>query len=179
MSSHANDLDISKSAGHLDTPPSRSSAGAGYNNSMASSSTKATVLIVDDDQNERTALSQTVASLGYIVETAGDGEEALAKIDATPVAAIVTDLMMPRMDGFELLRNLMEAGESIPAIVLTGFGSISQAVSIVHELRAFWFLEKPAQPAVLTTLLDRAIDYGSLLRETERLQKQLSYQGVL
>jgi len=146
---------------------------------MASSSTKATVLIVDDDQNERTALSQTVASLGYIVETAGDGEEALAKIDATPVAAIVTDLMMPRMDGFELLRNLMEAGESIPAIVLTGFGSISQAVSIVHELRAFWFLEKPAQPAVLTTLLDRAIDYGSLLRETERLQKQLSYQGVL
>ena len=52
-------------------------------------------------------------------------------------------------------------------------------MSVVHELRAFWFLEKPAQPAVLTALVDRAIEHGSLLRETERLQRQLSYQGVL
>jgi len=152
---------------------------AGYNTEMASKPSKATVLIVDDDAAERAALAQTLSSLGYTVENAADGEEALAKIDACPIAAIVTDLMMPRMDGFELLRNLRDAGESIPAIVLTGFGSISQAVSVVHELRAFWFLEKPAQPAVLTALLDRAIEHGSLLRETERLQRQLSYQGVL
>jgi len=143
------------------------------------STSKKTVLVVDDDPMERTGLAQTVSSLGYAVEQAGDGEEALAKLDATPIAAIVTDLMMPRMDGFELLRALSAAGEAPPAIVLTGFGNIAQAVSIVHELRAFWFLEKPADASVLGTLLERAIEYGSLVRETERLQRELGYHGIL
>src|ERR1700682_3630383 len=110
--------------------PSRRLMDAGYNTAMASKPSKAVVLIVDDDPAERAALGQTLSSLGYIVENAADGEEALAKLEAMPIAAIVTDLMMPRMDGFELLRNLRDAGESIPAIVLTGFGSISQAVSV-------------------------------------------------
>ena len=99
-----------------------------------------TVLVVDDDPQERSDLSEIIASLGYAVETAVDGEDALAKIDEKPVAAILTDLMMPRMDGFQLLRALLERGELTPAIVLTGFNDISNAVSIVHELRAFWFL---------------------------------------
>ena len=141
------------------------------------STAKKAVLVVDDDPMERAGLAQMVSSLGYAVEQAGDGEEALAKLETTPIAAIVTDLMMPRMDGFELLRSL--AGEGPPAIVLTGFGNIAQAVSIVHELRAFWFLEKPADPPVLGTLLERAIEYGSLVRETERLQRELGYHGIL
>jgi DNA-binding NtrC family response regulator len=52
-------------------------------------------------------------------------------------------------------------------------------VSIVHELQAFWFLGKPAQRNVLGVLLDRAIQHGNLVKETERLQRQLSHQGVL
>jgi DNA-binding NtrC family response regulator len=138
-----------------------------------------TVLVVDDDPQERSDLSEIIASLGYAVETAVDGEDALAKIDARPVAAILTDLMMPRMDGFQLLRALLERGELTPAIVLTGFNDISNAVSIVHELRAFWFLGKPAERGVLDALLTRAISHGNLLKETERLQQQLSHQGVL
>jgi DNA-binding NtrC family response regulator len=137
------------------------------------------VLAVDDDPQERQMLSETLSSLGYMVETASNGEEALNKLDVTSVSAIVTDLMMPRLDGFQLLRTLLQRGQSIPAIVLTGVGDIADAVSVVHELRAFWYLEKPAQPAVLETLLERAIQYGSLVQETERLQRQLSYQGVL
>src|SRR5271154_805592 len=78
-----------------------------------------TVLVVDDDPQERSNLSEIIASLGYAVETAVDGEDALAKIDVKPVAAILTDLMMPRMDGFQLLRSLMERRELTPAIVLT------------------------------------------------------------
>jgi DNA-binding NtrC family response regulator len=138
-----------------------------------------TVLVVDDDEQDRSILSGIVSSLGYGVETAGDGREALAKLGATPVSAIVTDLMMPRMDGFELLRMLAERGPFVPAIVLTSFGDMGQAVTIVHELQAFWFLEKPALPAVLAPLLDRALKYGELLRGTALLQRQLSQQGVL
>jgi DNA-binding NtrC family response regulator len=141
--------------------------------------TVATVLVVDDDPQECSVLSAMLQSLGYRVEIAVDGEEALAKIDVTPVAAILTDLMMPRMDGFQLLRTLMDRGELTPTIVLTGFDDISNAVSIVHELGAFWFLGKPAQLDVLEALLSRAISHGRLIKETEQLQRQLSHQGVL
>ena len=61
--------------------------------------------------------------------------------------------MMPRMDGYTLLKTLLARGDLTPAVVLTGLGSIREAMAIVHDLRAFWFLEKPAQKAVLAPLL--------------------------
>src|SRR6476619_3932080 len=114
-----------------------------------------TVVVVDDDQRQRLVLSEMISSLGYSVCTAVDGQEALSKLEADHFAVIVTDLVMPRMHGFQLLRTLIERDEAIPAIVLTGFGNITHAVSVVHDLRAFWFLEKPTQPSVLAALLDR------------------------
>ncbi len=135
--------------------------------------------MVDDNASERQAMLEMISSMGYIGEAAGDGEEALEKLGSATFDVIVTDLMMPRMDGFELLRTMLDRGDPTPAIVLTGFGSMDQAVSIVHDLRAFWFLEKPARAAALATLLERAVQHKSLVRETERLQRQLSYQGFL
>jgi DNA-binding NtrC family response regulator len=146
---------------------------------MVLTSPSARVLVVDDDQQDRHRLATIISDLGYLCETAEDGEAALVKLSATPFDAIVSDLMMPRMDGFELLRTLFDRGDLTPAIVLTGAGSIDQAISIVHDLRAFWFLEKPARPAVLATLLERAIQHKSLVKETERLHRQLSQQGYL
>jgi len=108
------------------------------------SSTSARVLVVDDDPQERQDLAKIITALGYIPEIACDGEQALEKLGAAPVDAIVTDLMMPRMDGYTLLKTLLERGDLTPAIVLTGLGSIREAMAIVHDLRAFWFLEKPA-----------------------------------
>jgi DNA-binding NtrC family response regulator len=58
-------------------------------------------------------------------------------------------------------------------------GSIDRAISVVHDLKAFWFLEKPVQPGVMRTLLERAIQQSRLVEETDRLRQQLSYQGVL
>jgi DNA-binding NtrC family response regulator len=146
---------------------------------MASTSHSARVLVVDDDPRDRQALAEIIADLGYRCDTAEDGEAALEKQDAAAFDVIISDLMMPRMDGFELLRTLFERGDQTPAIVLTGAGSIDQAISIVHDLRAYWFLEKPASPAVLATLLERALQHKSLVNETERLHRQLSQQGYL
>jgi DNA-binding NtrC family response regulator len=144
-----------------------------------STSSRSTILIVEDDQRELQSLAQTVCSFGYRTETAPDGAVALEKIASTRVDAIITDLVMPRMDGFQFLRALRERDEDYPSIVLTGFGNIDKAISIVHDLRAFWFLEKPAQTNVLATLLERAIHYRSLVSETEQLQRQLRYHGFL
>jgi DNA-binding NtrC family response regulator len=86
---------------------------------------------------------------------------------------------MPRMDGFELLRRLALDGGGPTAIVLTAFGSIENALKTVHDLGAFWFLEKPIQANALKVLLSRAVSQGRLSEETDRLQRQLSYQGTL
>ena len=56
------------------------------------------------------------------------------------------------MDGFELLRHLKERGDLTPAIALTGFGSMEKALSAVHDLKAFWYLEKPVEPRAFKTL---------------------------
>ncbi len=137
------------------------------------------VLIVEDDPDQRTDLAQMVSSLGFQVATAGDGQEALRKLASFPASVILSDLVMPCGDGVELLKELAARGDRTPTIVLTGFGSIEQAISIVHDLKAFWFLEKPVQPGVLRVLLERAIQQNKLLEETELLNRQLSYQGVL
>jgi DNA-binding NtrC family response regulator len=120
-----------------------------------------------------------VASWGFAAQTAADGQEALDKLAAFPADVLVTDLMMPRMDGFELLRRLAAQGGGPPAIVVTAFGNIETAVATIHDLGAFWFLEKPIQPRALRVLLERAASQRRLAEEAERLQRQLSYQGVL
>jgi DNA-binding NtrC family response regulator len=66
-----------------------------------------------------------------------------------------------------------------PAIVLTAFGNIETAIQTIHDLGAFWFLEKPIQPTALRVLLERAASQSQLAEETERLQRQLANTGVL
>src|SRR5579884_3605256 len=137
------------------------------------------VLVADDEENQRAGLAKMIQSWGFHVETAADGLEALEKLNTSAVHVLVTDLMMPRMDGFELLKRLGSQGGMPPAIVLTAFGNIETAIQIMHDLGAFWFLEKPIQPSALKVLLERAATQSRLTEETERLQRQLAYQGVL
>src|ERR1700691_4003897 len=137
------------------------------------------VLVVDDEESQRTALASMIALWGYTVETAVDGQEALDKLTDFNAHVIVTDLMMPRMDGQELLRRLKAQGGGPPAIVQTAFGNLETAVATIHDLGAFWFLEKPVQSQALRLLLERAAAQGRLVEHTERLERQLSYQGVL
>jgi DNA-binding NtrC family response regulator len=137
------------------------------------------VLIVDDEETQRNGLASMVTSWGFSAETASDGQDALDKLSAGSVQVLVTDLMMPRMDGFELLKRLGTQGNMPPAIVLTAFGNIETAIATIHDLGAFWFLEKPIQPAALRILLERAATHSRLAEEAERLQRQLVYQGVL
>jgi DNA-binding NtrC family response regulator len=91
---------------------------------------------------------------------------------------LITDLVMPRLDGRGLLQRLRQQGGP-PAIVLTAYGSLDKAVSTVKDLGAFWYLEKPVEMSELGALLERAASQSLLKEEAERLQRQLSYQGVL
>ena len=137
------------------------------------------VLVVDDEESQRTALAGMIALWGYVVETASDGQEALDKLPAFDAHVIVTDLMMPRMDGQELLRRLKHHSSPPLAIVQTAFGNLETAVTVVHDLGAFWYLNKPIASQELRLLLERAAAQSRLSERNELLERQLSYNGVL
>jgi DNA-binding NtrC family response regulator len=137
------------------------------------------ILIVDDDERQRAALAAMLSGSDFETQVASDGQEALERLAVFNADVIVADLVMPRMDGFELLRRLKDQGDLTPAIALTGFGSIEKALSAVHDLKAFWFLEKPVEPRAFRILLDRAIRYKRSLQSTVELKRDLSLRGVL
>lgn len=137
------------------------------------------VLVVDDEANQRSALASMIQAWGYEAATAADGEQALEVLREFDAWAIVTDLMMPRMDGSDLLRRLKAQGNAPPAIVLTAFGNLETAIGLVHDLGAFWFLEKPLQADALKLLLERAVAQRRLADYSEALERQLSEKGVL
>ena len=101
------------------------------------------ILIVDDESEIREILSKVILSLeGFHVSLAGNGEEALDLLKKHPVDLIITDIAMPKMNGFEFLRRLKVLGLHIPIVVITGQGD--QGVS--HLLGPYgvkYFLNKP------------------------------------
>ncbi len=116
---------------------------------------------------------------GFDTQLATNGLEALERLASFNADVIISDLVMPRMDGFELLQHLKARGDLTPAIVLTGFGSMEKALSAVHDLKAFWYLEKPVEPRAFKTLLERAIQYKRSLQRADELKRDLSLHGVL
>src|SRR5579863_10473543 len=128
---------------------------------------------------ERKSLAHMISSFGITPLTAMDGQDALESLATRDADVILTDLVMPRMDGFDLLRQLSARGITTPAIVLTGFRSTDKASTVVRDLKAYWFLEKPVQPGVLRELLERAVIQKRLIDETGRLNRQLRYSGVV
>jgi len=137
------------------------------------------VLVVDDEESQRTTLASMIALWGYKVETAADGQEALDKLETFPARAIVTDLKMPRLDGLELLQRLKTQGNTTPVIMLTAHGDLETHITAIHDLGAFWFLEKPVRSAALRLLLERALQQGRLVEHAERLERQLTSRGLL
>ena len=137
------------------------------------------VLIVDDEPAQRSGLAAMVAAWGMTPETAGNGNEALEALNRESADVILTDLNMPGLDGFGFLEKLREKGDMPPTIVLTAFGNIETAVKTVHELGAYWFLEKPIQPKTLEVLVSRAAEHARLHIDKQTLIRQLSYNGSL
>ena len=139
----------------------------------------ATVLVVDDELNQRSALAGVISRWGYSVATASDGAEALQMLKSFAADVVITDLNMPNLDGKALLEELQKSPSPPQSIVLTAFGNLETALETVHELGAFWFLEKPVPPGALKMILERALERGRLGRRADRLERELASRGVL
>src|SRR5438105_4953061 len=91
------------------------------------------VLIVEDEAAARVGLEQLVQSWGFLAESAGDGEDALEKVTSFRPAIVITDLVMPRLDGLGLLRALQQQGADVTTLILTAQGTVETAVEAMKE----------------------------------------------
>jgi DNA-binding NtrC family response regulator len=140
-------------------------------------STQDKVLIVEDEENERSGLAELVSAWGYRTETAKDGLEGLDKVATWAPAIVITDLKMPKMDGMELLHRIAEQPQQIAVVLLTAQGSIDLAVDAM-KLGAYDFIEKPVDPSRLKQILQNACRQRGTALELEATRRKLRDTGV-
>jgi DNA-binding NtrC family response regulator len=140
--------------------------------------TKGRVLIVDDEPAVADALRELVAAWGYETEAEPDGLAGLKRADEFRPYVVITDVMMPRLDGFGLLRQLRERHPEIAVILLTGQGSVEMALRAIQEEGAYHYFEKPIDMSKLRMVVERAVEYGEARRENEALRRQLRDRGA-
>src|SRR5512144_858508 len=134
------------------------------------------VLIVEDDPATRVGLVELVRTWGFLTASAADGEEALQQVTTFRPAIVVTDLVMPRMDGLQLLRTLREQASDASVLILTAQGTVETAVEAI-KVGAYDYLTKPVDPQRLKILLNKIVERLETLREVKSLRRQLRDQG--
>ena len=134
------------------------------------------VLVVEDDPATRVGLAELVSAWGYQTDEAANGEEALQKITSFRPAIIVSDLVMPRMGGLDLLHQIKDQLSDLTLILLTAQGTVESAVEAIKE-GAYDYLSKPVDPSRLRILIQKAIERQETLREVKQLRRQLRDQG--
>lgn len=134
---------------------------------------KGTVIVVDDDGFFRAVCSDILKSGDYYVLTASSGQEALGIMEQTgSIDLVVTDLVMPGMDGLELIEKTKHHNALIDAIVITGQGTIETAVAAL-KAGAFDYINKPINGDELLLSVDRCMEKRRLLQENAEMRRSL------
>jgi len=136
------------------------------------------ILVVEDDPHTRQGLSDLLSAWGYETDAAADGAEGLEKIASFGPAVVVSDLRIPQLTGMELLRQLHASRPDIRFIMLTGQGTIEEAVEAT-KLGAYNFLEKPVDPKRLQVELRNCMERHESERQLEVANRRLRDLGVL
>jgi DNA-binding NtrC family response regulator len=130
----------------------------------------ASILVVDDEAFVRNSIAEVLRADGWRVHTAAGAREAVDFLAQQGVDVIVTDLRMPEGDAFQLLEHARKGGVEIPIIVITGVGTVAEAVRAM-KAGAYDFLQKPVDPEELVLLARRAFEHHRLLGEVKTLRE--------
>lgn len=131
------------------------------------------VLVADDEAPIRDALQRTLSKEGYAVVEAQDGALALDLLRKTEVDLILVDLRMPKVDGLALLKAVRASDISLPVIMITGHGTIDDAVQSL-KLGAFDFIQKPFKRYELLRAVEKAVSTRKLIEENRQLREKLA-----
>jgi DNA-binding NtrC family response regulator len=138
------------------------------------------VLVADDDLAMRTLLRTVLSRAGHTIVEAPDGKAAIEALSRGPIDVVVTDLVMPHADGFEVLRRSRELQPRTPVVMLTGSDAIRDCVEAMRA-GAFNFLSKPFHPQDLQEVIERALreraSAGPLARDADEGRPQVALVG--
>ncbi len=135
------------------------------------------ILLVDDDSAHRTMLKANLASDGYLIREVEDGDQVLPLLRESEVDLILLDMKMARMDGISTLSLLLQAGYSIPVILLTAFSSVESAVEAMKK-GAFDYITKPVDIGELQLTIARALSFRGLQEENRQLKERLGERQI-
>jgi response regulator RpfG family c-di-GMP phosphodiesterase len=127
------------------------------------------VLLVDDEPNVLNALRRSLRGRGFEIQTATNGDEALAFMQREPVDAIVCDMRMPGMSGAQVLKHSLDIAPDAVRVLLTGYADINSTVAAVNEGEIFRYLAKPWDDAFLLQVLRDGLARKALERERNAL----------
>jgi len=134
---------------------------------------KKRILIVDDEEIVVRSCQRILSSDDFRIDSATNGLEALAKVAEHDYDMLILDIMMPKMNGIEVLQRVKETHPDIDVIMITGLNEIETAVKAM-KLGAFDYLPKPFDPEELELVVSRALERRKLLQENVNLKKEVS-----
>ena len=139
---------------------------------------KATILIVDDEESQRQAIAGFLMKLGYETIVSSDGGSAFKAIESTPVDIVISDMRMPGLSGLELLMKARAMVPDITFILMTAYGSVNGAVEAMRQ-GASNYLTKPINLDELELSIAKALENRRLVAENRRLKEILSGHAEL
>ena len=141
------------------------------------------ILIVDDDQGQRTVLQTILKREGYTIETAENGVAALEKIEDNLFDVVVSDMRMAQMSGRELLHEIKRRDPDLPVLIVTAYAEVNDAVDLVAREGAFYYLQKPIQIDALKKEIRRAIEMRQGLTDEESSDEapiqEVHFEGII
>jgi len=135
------------------------------------------ILIVDDDDNMREAMVETVRRMGVSVDYATDGQEGFEKASRTPYDLIISDMRMPVVDGMGMLNLLSGSGVTAPVCFVTAFGTVNNAVDAL-KLGAFDYILKPFAPEVIEELVRRVLELEDVAPSSKRKKNTAIFRSA-
>lgn len=129
------------------------------------------ILIVEDDSTMRHLIRDTLAAEGIAAQMSEDSRAAANLIEQSRVDIVLTDLMMPHLDGMEILARARHHNPDCVVIVITGYGTIESAVEAIRK-GAYDYVQKPFEPDALVLAVQRAMEHARLVRENKSLREQ-------
>ncbi|MBB6479176.1 sigma 54-interacting transcriptional regulator [Spirochaeta isovalerica] len=143
------------------------------------------ILVVDDEMNIRVGLGKSLEMDGYSIFLAEDGNEAMKVMLKADIDLVISDLRMPGMSGEELLKKISSSYPTVPVIILTGHGTVENAVNAMRD-GAYDFMTKPVNLDRLSLLVKRALSsrelvlqHRALKEEVEKLERKRNYSNII
>jgi len=136
------------------------------------------LLLLDDEISITNSLKRQLRSEGYTIFTVNSGKEGLEHIENNDIGVVISDMMMPEMDGLSFFKRVKDMNKDIVQIILTAHASLDNSIEAINRLHLFGYLTKPWSDGNLKSMLFSAFEHYNLISENKQLQELTRKQNI-